>query len=239
MNQIKIGKSILAMGLTVFGCLGCQENESMVFVRGAMKLEAGTCEATADESATLLMNGVVDRVFKSPYRMSLLVGNQLASKGQKSRARTETSNVILEGAEVLVMNPRGGVVREKFTSPGIGYVPVGSGEGTGYGVMNIVAIPLNTDQEIEEIDGGYVIAEIKVFGKTLGGQEVESGVYKFPITICKGCLIQFPSNLMTGTECKASQEEETLPCVLGQDDPIKCSICAAVYTDCKKPTQNK
>jgi hypothetical protein len=237
MNQNKFGKSMLAVGLTVFGCLGCQDNESMVFVRGAMKLEAGNCEATADESATLLTNGVVDTVFKTPYRMSLLVGNQLASKGQKTRARTETSNVILEGAEVLVRRPNGTVAIEKFTSPAIGYVPVGSGEGTGYGVMNIVAIPLDKSGVIDEkqYEGGYGIAEIKVFGKTLGGQEVESGVYKFPITVCKGCLIQFPSNLMKDGVCKASLEEETLPCVLGQDDPIKCSVCAYEYSECETP----
>lgn len=223
------------MGLTVFGCLGCQENESMVVVRGVMKLEAGTCEATADESATLLMNGVVDTVFNSPYRVSLLVGNQLASKGQKSRARTETSNVILEGAEVEVKKDDGDLIGEAFTSPGIGYIPVGSGEGTGYGVMNIVAIPLDRFGILRKIGSGYVIAEVKVFGKTLGGQEVESGVYKFPITFCKGCLIQFPSNLMTENGCEASQEEENVPCMLGQDDPIKCSICAAAYDECKTP----
>lgn len=231
------GVRLLVLGLGVGTLLGCQDNESMVFIRGALRGEPGNCELSADESATLLTNGVLDTVFGSPYGMALLVGNQMASRGQKTRARTETSNVLLEGAEVSLRRPNGDLVNRAFTAPGTGFVPVGSGEGTGYGVMSIVAIPWDYVDDIVSNDsgGGYVIAEVKAFGTTLGGQEVESGVFKFPISVCRGCLIRYPANLMTTSGCTASKDEETLPCRLGQDDPINCSICAYEYAICRSP----
>jgi hypothetical protein len=103
--------------------------------------------------------------------------------------------------------------------------------------MSIVAIPWDSADEIvpEGFEGGYTIAEVKVFGKTLGGQDVESGTFKFPISVCNGCLIRYPANLMSSTGCTASKDEETLPCFLGQDDPINCSICAYEYAICRNP----
>jgi hypothetical protein len=232
------------LGLLVLGTttlLSCQDNESMLFIRGAMYLQPGNCVLSPDAGATLLTNGVWDTAFGNSYGISLLVGNQLASKGLKTRARTETSNITLEGAEVSLRQPDGSLLRPTFTAPGAGYIEVGTGEDTGYGAMNIVAIPLSDANELIENDvvGGYTIAEIRVFGKTLGGQEVESGLFKFPITVCRGCLIRYPSASMGADKlCTASKEATTGPCRLGQDDEINCSLCAAKMDRCKDPTKN-
>jgi len=234
-GSLRVG--LLLSGAGLLG--GCADNESMLFVRGAMHLTAGSCDLVADSSATMLTNGVYDIAFKQAYSAALLVGNQLASRGQKARSRTETSSITLEGAEVNLLSSQGGSLVPAFTSPGAGFVEVGSGQDNGYGVMSAVIIPAFAAKAAATNNGGYVIAEIKVFGKTLGGQDVESGVFKFPITVCSGCLVQFPvdsvdavGNCIVGTTNTAA----TQPCVVGQDDPVNCAVCAGNFSVCaKKP----
>jgi hypothetical protein len=218
---------------------GCADNESMLFIRGAMSMESGSCDFTADESAALLTSGTYDVAFGQAYYGDLLVGNQLASQGDKTRSRSETSSVTLEGAEVRLMNPDDSVLRSTFTSPGAGFIEVGSGEDTGYGGISVVVVPASSgaDAVAAEMVGSYLIAEIRVFGKTLGGQEVESGIFKFPITVCEGCLVRFPATAMSpdGT-CEGSEDAEaSQPCRLGQDDVVSCAACAGNYAVCKEP----
>lgn len=231
---------------------GCQDNDSILFVRGAMHLQSGSCKPSGSESAELLTNGVYDVAFGEVYMASLLIGNQLASRGEKERTRTETSSIRLEGAEVTLRLPNGRLLDDPFTSPGAGFINVGTGENAGYGSMGIVVIPKivipknekgETSETIKstDVEGGYVIAEIRVFGKTLGGQELESGLFKFPISVCTGCLIRYPASAIDADDlCKTTTEAEAAqPCNLGQDDPISCSACAGNFDICRDPSLNR
>ncbi|MGC4069663.1 MAG: hypothetical protein QM784_34395 [Polyangiaceae bacterium] len=74
------GVALLLGGATA----GCADNESMLFIRGVMARESGNCELVADDTATLLTVGTLDVGFRGAYSAALLVGNQLASRGQKS-----------------------------------------------------------------------------------------------------------------------------------------------------------
>jgi hypothetical protein len=69
-----------------------------------------------------------------------------------------------------------------------------------------------------------VVASVKVRGETLGGKEIESGEFVFPIDVCYGCLIVY--NDVTGF-CCVRKEGETIPvqCQSGQDEGLDCRAC--------------
>lgn len=226
--------------LTSLGTLsGCADNESMLFIRGVMAVDSETCVLTYEPGALLLNRGTYDVGFGNAYYASLLVGNQLASEGDKTRSRTETSNIALEGAEVRLLNPDNSVARRTFTAPGAGFIQVGSGQDTGYGGITVVVVPASSGEDAlnnTNMNGDYVIAEIRVFGKTLGGQVVESGLFKFPISVCRGCLVRFPTDsLNTDGTCRPAEDADVKqPCRLGQDEYVSCSVCFGSYDICRE-----
>jgi hypothetical protein len=235
-------KAKVALGLLVgsvsSATWGCADNESTLFVVGVAKIESD-CTYAPSSSTPLLPQGVYDVGFGGEYQVGLILGNQMASRGAKSRSRTETSRMILEGAEVRLSLPSGGAVREPFTAPGAGFVDVGAGADPGYGILSVVIVPgLPVEVLPTALRDGYVIAEIKAFGKTLGGQDVESNVFKFPVQVCEGCLVTFPTSALDQEgNCAGSTttEDAASPCNWGQDTQVVCSACAAKYEVCRYP----
>ena len=68
-----------------------------------------------------------------------------------------------------------------------------------------------------------VTALIKVFGTTLGGEEVESAEYQLPIRVCNGCLVAFTADCTNATIDSGGQT--ALPCRIGQDEVVPCNLC--------------
>ncbi|HEY5959870.1 MAG TPA: hypothetical protein VIV60_25120 [Polyangiaceae bacterium] len=235
-------KAKVALGLVVGAVSGavwgCADNDSTLFVVGVAKIESD-CTYSPSASTTLLPQGVYDVGFDGSYQVGLILGNQMASRGAKARSRVETSRITLEGAEVRLSLPSGGEAHVPFTAPGAGFVDVGLGQDPGYGILSIVIIPELSNAVIgTALTDGYVIADIKAFGKTLGGQEVESNVFKFPVKVCRGCLVTYPaSELDADGNClgSAATEASSGPCNWGQDTPVVCSSCAARYDVCRFP----
>jgi hypothetical protein len=83
-----------------------------------------------------------------------------------------------------------------------------------------------------------VIAGIRVFGTTLGGKEITSGEFTFPIDVCYGCLIDYPLEAVNDSGgparvCQGSTEGiSTSQCIRGQDALIDCRECAATLDVC-------
>lgn len=242
LNAVTVLRSILVSTLGL-GALGCAENESTLFIAGVTKVGSDCAYAPGGADNLLLPRGVYDVGFAGSYQAGLLVGNQMNSRGQKARARTETSRILLEGAEVSLWLPEGGALVEPFSSPGAGFVDVVAGEGAGYGVLPVVLLPRprSEAEEAAALEAGYVIAEVRAFGKTLGGREIESNAFKFPIDVCMGCLVTFGSadvELDANNEvvCRqAGTDEGSAPCLWGQDEPVSCSLCASKFPVCERP----
>lgn len=242
LNAVTVLQSTLA-ALTGMAVLGCAENESTLFIGGVVKIGSDCVYPNGGEDNLLLPRGVYDIGFAGSYQAGLLVGNQMNARGQKSRVRTETSRILLEGAEVSLSLPTGGALMRPFSSPGAGFVDVVGGEGAGYGVLPVVLLPMpkTSEEAFAALDAGYVIAEVRAFGKTLGGKEVESNAFKFPIDVCEGCLVTFGSadvelNANNEVVCRqAGTEEASAPCLWGQDEAVSCSLCAASFSVCERP----
>jgi hypothetical protein len=190
--------------------VGCADNDSGMFVRAVLAISPPDCAVRADPTSMMRLGGVLDVGIApdSGYTAPLLVGNQLVRRGDRDKLRTETSRVALEGAEVEVLSATGNSLGE-FSVPGTGFVDPGTSDEPGYGVMSAMILPPQMATE-----NGVVVTKIRVFGRTLGGDEVESAALTFPITICTNCLVSAP--LVPG-------DADDLPCFPGQDDYMECS----------------
>lgn len=236
----KIGVGLLLSVGASIASAGCADNESTLFILGVAKIE-GDCTFTAGASTALLPRGTYDLGFSGSYQAGLILGNQMATRGIKARSRTETSRIILEGAEIRIVLGDGSLLMEPFSAPGAGFVDVGVGQEPGYGVLSVVVIPRLDSKNGADLamESGYVLAEIKAFGRTLGGQPVESNVFSFPIEVCYGCLVTFPPTELDPEtfECRGSSASEATatPCNWGQDTQVVCSSCAANFEVCREP----
>jgi hypothetical protein len=209
------------------GTLGCEDNDSALFVRSVLAVRSPQCEVKADPGSLVLLNGVYDVGLdpNSGYQAVLLVGNQLTRVGSRNQKRVETSRVILHGAIVNVMDSEGNSLDE-FTVDGTGAVDPANGEEPSYGLLTTTLVPPGAAP-------GALNVGVRAFGETLGGREIESAELFFPIFVCSGCLVSFPADAIdpaTGA-CGANPADvspENIPCNIGQDFPVDCRACAGI-----------
>lgn len=227
----------------------CASNDSSLFVVGVLDVSKSTCIAKADTSEALLAGGTLDIAFAQGYTAFVLVGNQLTQRGSREQLRTETSRVSLRGAEVRLTNLDGSAIAaapRPFSTVGTGFVDAASGDAPSYAAMAVNLIPPG-------LTGlpGEVLAKIRVFGDTLGGTSVTSSELDFPITVCKGCLVQYPAaaadpaqaatapyKCSTTVSSASSGSSVAAPCFLGQDVPFSCLLCSSAYEVCRDPCLN-
>jgi len=222
---------------------GCAENQSSLFVRGAMLVPSDTCEVSADASATLIFRGVLDLAFTTEYRGVLLVGNQMVRRGNSASLRTETSRVSFESADVRILDAAGNELGA-FSAPASGFVDPSTGTEPGYGTVSVVMVDSGSAAgAVGGADGGSrtpveVVANVIVRGTTLGGEEIATGEWQFPIDVCRGCLVFFPGEaddpLVPGTDCSIRDDAPSL-CRVGLDSPVDCRFCSGSNSICDAP----
>jgi hypothetical protein len=222
--------------------VGCADSESMLFIRQVQaRLSTGATACAADNAPTSpsLPLGTLDVAYRSRYTATLLVGNQLVPRGDNTQLRTETSRVDIQGTIVRALDDAGNVVWGPVTVPGTGFIEPASGATPSFGLTETTLFQADAAL-IASMQGGGVkhdIAIAKVFGRSLGGTDVESGEWQFPIDICFQCLIQFPSEAngaMAGQppNCDAISTTGTTveaPCNPGQDDSMDCRACKQIF----------
>jgi hypothetical protein len=217
-------------------------DESSLFLVGAQALDAAECIGKADMSAKLIEHGVLDLAFASSYRAILLVGNQLPGSGSPM----ETERVSLSGAEITLMTADGALVKE-YSTIGTGFIEAAAASAA-YAAMPVVVIPTGLAQTQPIQQAHELVAKIRVLGKALNGTELTSSETDLPIKVCTGCLVQYPpsaadltqpanAGYMCATDGTTSHAA-AMPCVLGQDVPFSCDVCAGVIALCRDPTLN-
>ena len=218
---------------------GCADNESSLFVRAVLHRVGPACAPRASPESETLGGGVLDMAFATDvhggsYVAALLVGNQLARVGNADQVRTETARITLKGAVVEVRDPAAGENSDplvEYTTDGTGFVDPSSGTNPGYGIMYAELIPAGFTPSTSRVN-----VAVRVFGETLGGDEIESKELTFPISICTGCLIDFTHSDANGACLVGDLGSGTeAPCRMGQDDPVPCETCAAEKPECRQP----
>ncbi|MEJ7728453.1 MAG: hypothetical protein WKG00_04495 [Polyangiaceae bacterium] len=211
---------------------GCADNESEIYIRNVVAPDE-SCVYTAAQDGISYLSGLLDGAVRFEYSATLLVGNQTVSRGDSDSLRTETSSVNIYEYDVRVLNAEGAVFEgAAFTAPTAGFINAKVGEEDGFGVVGVVLIDGATGQALGQAAGGapqQVVSEVVVRGRTLGGNEVESRPFPFPISICAGCSVIFPIGVATpDNACGADPEEapEGLGCTPGQDSSgVPCYQC--------------
>lgn len=246
--------SLSVLGVTAWCGLvatGCEDNASMLFIKGVLAIETTNCVAKPESAGTLRAGGRLDTSLARGYVAALLVGSQLTQRGSREQLRTETARLVLEGAEVTLNNAAGTPLdigtNNPFTTLGTGFVDPAGGTTPGFGAIFVDVIPAGVMTSVSNaLPGGQgvVQAKIRVFGTTLGNQSIESGDYTYSIEVCNGCLIQYPATAdVSGGSgdftCGGTTANNTDgPCNLGQDEVTPCTLCAGAAEVCLHPCNN-
>ncbi len=228
--------SAALLGLLGFGLSGgCAESESMLVIRGVIALEAPDCVAEASAS-TFHVSGVLDPNLTKTYVANLQVASQLAAQGNSEKLRAETARVTITGAEVKLKAPNGSQLSGgHYTVTASGSVDPAQGDQAGFGVVFAPLVP-DVGSYIDLSDDDLpnpLVVEVQVFGSTVGGQDVWSNWFTYPIYI--DSLVYFPSDAMSEDGLCTEAIDEDAPCRVGQDDPVPCSVCTSVSDTCRQP----
>jgi hypothetical protein len=239
--------ALVAPCLVAAALPSCATNDSLMFIVGVAVRKSGACSIKPDLSGSILAKGAMDRQFASEYVAGLLVGNQITQRGSRERVRTETSRVALKGAEVKLESAKGESLAPAFSTIGTGFVNASDGTDAAPAAMFATLIPASVAPTLPR---GTVVAKVRVFGTTLGGEDVESSELLFPIEVCDGCMVSFPASSRdltaggTDYQCKQATDATTMvtvgdaPCDPGIDFPVDCTTCSGVYEACQSPTKN-
>lgn len=222
-------RTLLSMALgALLGlpCLfGCADNRSTLFIAGVLA-KTEDCTVTFDPGQARIGRGLMDRQFAGSYTPPLLVGNQMVPQGNNNQLRTETSRITLEGAEVRLTEVESGAEVRAFTTPISGVVNPTPATAPGfYGAHVMLIPPAGAGGAVA--DGEYV-AQVRVYGVTLGGQDVESGEFRFPIEVCTGCSIFFSSDSIAAGACVPGSGTPVGSCRPGEDGPTDCTVCQRI-----------
>ncbi|MBK7396640.1 MAG: hypothetical protein IPJ34_10155 [Myxococcales bacterium] len=214
----------------------CADNGVSLFIRGVIAIKAPDCVAKPDADATLWSSLYFDSALTTQVDVPLLVGSQLFGRGDPKTSRGEPNRIQLSGAEVELTDTGGNAIVPKFTVPTIGVVDPTASSDASYGAVFVTLIPAGVAGAVAKNTGTttfgprkLILANVKVFGKTLGGTDVESLPVAIQIYACFGCSVVFPSDAaeatVGGPNClKPSTQAKT--CLVGVE-PTSCQDCSA------------
>lgn len=215
--------SLALVALSSLGTAACADNNSSLFVRQvqAVTLE-DECVVTNDPSAPVQLSGQMDLGLTRTYSAALLVGNQLVQTGDDSTLRLEASRVQLFEAEVQVFDFNANLLSE-YTVPVSGFVDPANGTSPNFGFVETTLIDSTTADAVAASGVNQtVVSRVKVFGTTIGGLDVETGYFDFPIFMCKSGSVD--EAMSSCVPCVELDPSETVlnPCRFGQDAIYDC-----------------
>ena len=218
----------------------CATNDQSIFIDGVLAPSAnrvgGACTYNADPTQPHLSEATLDLGLTDSYRAVLLVGNQLIPRGDPQNNRSESNRVHINGAIVKVQNPDGSSIRE-FTSLTSGFAEPQNNNAAGYAPIGVVVFDAPTkDIVLPSVQAKFssrtLLLVVKVFGTSLGGEDLESGEYQFPMQVCRGCLVRQDgydgASMTQPLNCDqpaATAATADGPCFPGQDLSISCKDC--------------
>jgi hypothetical protein len=184
-----------------------------------------------------ITRGSIDAAYATEYNCFAAVENQLVAEGNATTLMTETSGVELYEAEVQVLDPsQNNAALKQFSVPIAGYIdPSVSGQ-DGISATDIVMVDAATIQAeakkiIAKNQVQTVVASVIVLGQTLGGLQVHSQEFLFPIDIYLGSNCFQPPGM---TCCGGTGSTATADCRLGIDEAggTNCQLICAYLTPC-------
>jgi hypothetical protein len=227
----------LLAGGAVITSASCANNDSSIFIRGVVNVSRTDCSFQVSDTPTLILAGSIDALFAGEYTNIVIVENQMVATSDPATLKTETNSVQLYEAEVQVLDPsQGNGAIAKYSTPVSGFAdPAMSSQpgNTGCEVLMIDAATMQTvaqkvvsTNKVQTVDSSVVIK-----GRTLGGQEVHTQEFLFPIQIFYGTTCGSAG----GNACISAMSQNIMAdCRLGLDENTPCQNIAANLGACGK-----
>lgn len=241
-----IRKSWVAVTLGFLTASACAENNQSMFILGAIfpAKDTGTGACSYDATSNkFVLNPVVDVALTDGYTANFAVESQLLLRENYTQARAESNTTIISGADIRVVD---GDRELDFYSTLTSGSPVTAQHGRTAVPVQVIS-PKAAEALRTSLRPGerrLIVSYVKLVGRTVGNQEVESGEYQFVMSACKQCLISFPpdsrntANPVNNCDNRASltsDAAERVPCNIGQDEVIDCRICSGTNPACQPP----
>jgi hypothetical protein len=140
------------------------------------------------------------------YYLHLLVNSNLKSNANEATGRAEPNVLQINEAEVELIDieqqatipfdakadPLPNPFRVKVNNS---LRPTTSNEPT-MGVVAVETIPVGYNTQLRDYVGKQILAQVQIFGTTIGNVDIDFKSFSFPIHLCEGCL----------TRCMPSEE---------------------------------
>jgi hypothetical protein len=221
---------IAACAVGAAGGAGCADNNQSIYIRGvivAAKTEAGcTWDANAQAfspSGSLELAGGASR-----YNVVLSYALDLSARGNLKEGRAEPNRAYVRTAEVTLRDENQRTIAAY--SVDVSQSLANPGDGTSSGVQVSVITPAVLPLVIKAVPANKtlrVFADIRLFATTVGGYEISSALFQYPIDVSKGVFV---SGILEG-RCQPDPAEKPINgCYPGQDGAvIRCDRCAAEF----------
>jgi hypothetical protein len=208
-----------------------------------------SCIYSSDPAQPFLSNGTLDTVLRDRYDAVFLVGNVLAAEADAAALLTETSWVNIQGVVVRITDSIGTQL-SSYTRLASATVAPAAGSSPGFSAVGpVTVVDPNTVRGLNVSVGNVrrLVVYAQLFGTTLGGQSIETGIFEFPVDVCRACLISFtPADVnpacdapnCLGNLALPPDAGQTVPCSIGQDFAVDCQVCKAVgVPECNPPVR--
>jgi len=169
------------------------------------------------------------------YGAALRYGNQLVNLGNSGSSgppRADPNVIQVQEVEVEIRDTAGATIDlgggpNPYTVPaGGGVVPSSDGSTTGEGLGTAQLIPPVYVAALEPFVDQDIVVSFRAIGTTLGGAEVVSSEFDYPIHLCTNCLFECATDDEGTPLCDAS-------CTPGQDEVhITPAACGDTTTAC-------
>jgi hypothetical protein len=238
-GHLLAGVTLLGGGIVAMP--GCKHDDSTLFVQDvllAAPVTAGAeCMFTSDPTQPFISSGILDVALRDDYEPTYLIGNQSVPEVNSQQLQTETNIIQVEGAIVRITDSSGKQLNT-FTTLAAATVYPSSGSVPGYAPISVTVVDSATSGALNVPVGAVtpIVTYVTFFGKTTGGNSIQSGEFEFPVNVCNTCLIGFsatadnplsslpqPNCLLAGAS--SSSTALPSPCVPGQDFTVDCSEC--------------
>lgn len=238
--------------------LSCENNAASVFIRqmNAPVAAGQVCTIPFEPNAQRVSEGIMDVGIRDDYLVNPLMQSALIATANPNSGRVETNGANIEGfvIELRDGSPDGPLIEVPFSVYQSTHIPASFGGTPSFGVSTIQVIPPGIGQRLRNdvcvVDRQGVTSECPVprirervkriivrltaFGRTQGAIPIETPTFDFPVNVCCGCLLQFPSDanlpdmLWPGPDCNSGIALQGPGlCQPGQDFLLDCRQCAS------------
>ena len=215
-----------AAPLLVLVMAGCAPGNPGLYIGNVI---AANDQCEYDSGNAALLQGTLDvSVPGNVYSAGLVFNNQLlnlAQSGSSGYPVMANPNIIqVTSVEVELQDIGGAPIAlsggNPFSSPaGAISVPSGDGATAGTAIGAVILIPAAYVPDLPA--SGTIVAVVRAIGVTLGGAEVVSPEFGFPINLCSGCLVGCAVDAdgapICSPSCTPGQDTAHLECVSATD----------------------